>query len=670
MAHLAAPTGASLESRVRVVAVLVLLMFGGFVVRLFHLQVVEGESLRQRSQKNSIRHVDLDAPRGEVLDREGRVIATWRPSRALRVIPNDLRDRARTFAALGQLLRVPGAELDAHAGPSKGLARFRPVTLVEDLDWERLARVESHGYALPGIETFEQPRRFYPSGALAAHLLGTLGEIQAAQLEKEQYAGYQQGEVIGQTGLEARYEAHLRGTFGRRDVVVDAAGREIEKLRELPPALGGRVVLALDRDLQEQAELGFTEVPEGEPERMGAAVAIDVRNGDVLAMTSHPSYDPNVFSSRIDRETWRALTSDEWKPLRNRAIQNHYPPGSTHKAVVAAAGLQEGAIDMNTRVYCPGYYYFGGRRFGCWKKEGHGSVGVIQALQRSCDVFFYTVGVQLGIDRIAKHAHSFGLGDQTGIDLPGEVTGIVPSSEWKLRRFKEKWYPGETVSAAIGQSYNLYTPLQLAVSYAAIANGGKVMKPRLLLRLEDRDGKLVREFPPDEREHATVSGENLAIVREGLTAVVELPGGTGSRSRVPGVRVAGKTGTVQVVSLDRVRGLKELQIPVRLRDHAWFAAFAPADDPEIAVAVFVEHGLHGSSAAAPIAQRILAKYFQKRGMSPLPDGPQAAPGAKPPAPPPRPPAALAPVRQAALPSGAPPARDGAAPLAAAGVASP
>ncbi len=660
MAHLAAPTGASLEGRVRLVAVLVLLVFGVFIVRLFHLQVVEGEALRQRSQRNSIRHVELDAPRGEVLDREGRVIATWRPSRALRVIPNDLGDRARTFAALGKLLGVPSAELDAQAGPSTGLARFRPVTLVEDLDWQRLARVESHGYALAGIETFEQPRRFYPNGSLAAHLLGTLGEIQAAQLQREQYAGYRQGEVIGQTGLEARFEAHLRGVFGRRDLVVDAAGREIEKLRELPPALGGRVVLALDRDLQEEAEKGFSEVPEGEPERMGAAVAIDVRTGDVLAMTSHPTYDPNVFSSRIDRDTWRSLTSDEWKPLRNRAIQNHYPPGSTHKAVMAAAALEEHTIDTSTRVYCPGYYYFGGRRFQCWKKEGHGSVGVIQALQRSCDVFFYTVGVQLGIDRIAKHAHSFGLGALTGIDLPGEVTGIVPSSGWKLRRFKERWYPGETVSAAIGQSYNLYTPLQLAVSYAAIANGGRVMKPRLVIRLEDRDGKSLKEFPAEVHEHTTVSPKNLAIVREGLTAVVELPGGTGSRAKVPGVRVAGKTGTVQVVSLDRVRGLKEEQIPVRFRDHAWFGAFAPADAPEIAVAVFVEHGLHGSSAAAPIAQRILAKYFQTRRMSPLPAAPKPAP-ASPPAAPRTP---LVPVQQASGAGSAP------MPLAARGGAQP
>jgi penicillin-binding protein 2 len=665
MAHLAQPTGASLENRIRVLALLLVLVFGGFVFRLFQLQLVQGEELRERSQRNSIRRVTLEAPRGEVLDREGRVLASWQTAHALRVVPNDLAHRARTFAVLGQLLETDGAALDAEVGPSRGSGRFRPVSLVDSLDFAQLARVASHAHALPGVETFLRPRRFYPGGQLAAHLLGSIGEVRADQLEKPEWEGYAQGEIVGQTGLEAQYERHLRGRVGGRNVVVDAAGREVDELQRLPPAPGGRVILALDRDLQEVAEAGFRDVPEGEPLRMGAAVALDVRTGDVLVMTSSPTYDPNVFGERIDRATWRALTEDAWKPLRNRAIQNHYPPGSTHKAVMAAAALGEGVADRNTRVFCPGHYYFGGRRFGCWKKEGHGSVDVVTALQRSCDVFFYTVGVQLGIDRIAKHVKSFGLGTTTGISLPGEAPGIVPSSEWKQKRFGEKWYPGETVSAAIGQSYNLYTPLQLAVSYAAIANGGRVLRPRLVLRLEDRDGRTVEEFRSEQRMHTSVSDEVLAIVREGLTAVVESPGGTGGRSRVPGVRVAGKTGTVQVVSLDRVRGLKELEIPVRFRDHAWFGAFAPADAPEIAVAVFVEHGLHGSSAAAPIAQRILAKYFEKRGVIPPPPQPAPTPAAAPSTPPPGSAPALPAPSVTAQPS-APPATSPAPPAAANG----
>jgi penicillin-binding protein 2 len=658
-AYLTQHSGASLEGRIRFAALLVVLVFAGFVFRVFHLQLVEGDELRERSEKNSVRTVHLEAPRGEVLDREGRVIATWRPSYALRVIPNDLAARReRTFAALGQLLERPGGELEQHVGPGKGAGRFRPVTLAEDLDSTRLARVEEHRYALPGVETFLRPRRYYPSGAFASHLLGSIGEISSRQLERSDFEGYRAGEVVGQTGLEAVFERHLRGRAGGRNVVVDAAGREVESLAEVAPAPGGRVVLALDWDLQDQAERGFREVPEGEPERMGSAVAIDVRSGDVLAMASYPTYDPNVFSSPVDAATWTALTQNEWHPLNNRAIQNHYPPGSTHKAFVAAAALAEGAIDLNTRVFCPGYYYFGGRAFRCWKKEGHGSVNVVEALQRSCDVFFYTVGVKIGIDAIAKHGVGFGLGQRSGINLAGESPGILPSTAWKRERFKQPWYPGETVSASIGQSYNVITPLQLAVGYATIANGGKRMRPRLVLRLEDRDGKTVQDFAPEQLGSSTVPDASLAIVRRGLTAVVEETGGTGGRARVPGVKVAGKTGTVQVVSLSHTEGLKESQIPIRFRDHAWFAAFAPADAPEIAVAVFVEHGLHGSSSAAPIAQRILAKYFEKTGRLVVPPPrPGAAPSASPApapdetAPPPPTPLPPAPAQAPALPVG-------------------
>jgi penicillin-binding protein 2 len=342
-------------------------------------------------------------------------------------------------------------------------------------------------------------------------------------------------------------------------------------------------------------------------------VAIDVRNGDVLVMLSQPSFDPNAFSGGIDAPTWKALTGDEWDPLRNRAIQNHYPPGSIHKAIVASALLQEGVVNAHSRIFCPGSFRFGGRTYRCWKKEGHGSVDLHKALQQSCDVFFYTFGVQLGIDKLANIAKSFGLGQPTGVDLPGEASGLIPSSEWKQRRFGERWYPGETVSAAIGQGYNLYTPIQLAVSYAAVASG-QLIRPRLVLRTEGKEG--VEEMPPSPATPVGVAPEYLELVRRGMTAVVEEPGGTGGRARVPGVRVAGKTGTAQVVQLQHTEGMAESQIPIRYRDHAWFGAFAPADAPEIAVGVFVEHGLHGSTGAGPVVQRILARYFEKRGMTP------------------------------------------------------
>jgi penicillin-binding protein 2 len=605
-------TAASNDRSLRVAGAIVLLVFAGFGLRLFQLQILEGEELRRRSQENFVRTLRLRAPRGEIVDREGRVLASTRPSYELQVVPGNLEQPDVTFTALGQLLATEPAALRERVGPTRGAARYRPVRLVGDLDFDALARVETHRYALPGVVTDVQPRRHYLEGVLGAHLLGTIGEIRGDQLEQEDFRGYRAGDVIGQTGLEARLEAHLRGRDGGRNVVVDVSGRVVEVLDEIPPVPGGRAVLALDLDLQRAAEAAFLDVPEGEPPKMGAAVALDARTGDVLALVSRPTYDPNAFAGGIDAATWKALSGDEWQPLQNRAIQNHYPPGSTHKAIVAAAALTEGVITRHTRVFCPGFYRHGGRVYRCWKKGGHGSVDLHRALRESCDVFFYTAGVQLQIDRMARHARSFGLGQRTGIGLPGEAPGLVPSSDWKRKRFGEPWYPGETVSVSIGQGYNLYTPLQLAVAYAAIGNGGRVVRPRLLLRLESREGVAAEEFPPEELGHTLAPPEVLARVLDGLTAVVEETGGTGGRARVPGLRVAGKTGTAQVVRLAHTEGMKEHEIPLRYRDHGWFGALAPADDPEIAVAVFVEHGLHGSSAAGPVAQRILSVWHEKR----------------------------------------------------------
>jgi penicillin-binding protein 2 len=621
MSHLAG-TDLPIDGRLRLFAALLGAAFAIFELRLFQLQVVDVDELREQAVRNSVRSERLEAQRGEVVDREGRVLAKTRSAFELDVVPSDLQRRDVTFAALGQLLERDAAELLAQVGDPRGIARFRPVRLVGDLDDVQLARVETHRFALPGVTTRVRPLRHYLDGAIAAHLLGTLGEIRGDQLEQEAFTDYRSGDIIGQTGLEAVLEAHLRGRSGGRNVMVDAAGREVQVLDEIAPETGARVMLALDLDLQRVAWEAFHDVPEGEPPKMGSAVALDVRTGDVLVMLSQPSFDSNAFSGGIDGATWKALTGDEWDPLRNRAIQNHYPPGSTHKAIVAAALLQEGVVDAHSRAFCPGFFRFGGRTYRCWKKEGHGSVNLHKAIQQSCDVYFYTFGVQLGIDKLANIAKSFGLGQPTGVGLSGEVGGLVPSSEWKERRFGERWYPGETVSAAIGQGYNLYTPMQLAVSYAAIASG-ELIQPRLVLRIEGDEG--VEEPPAGRRTRVAVAPEYLALVRRGMMAVVEEPGGTGGRARVPGVKVAGKTGTAQVVQLQHTEGMSESEIPIRYRDHAWFGAFAPADAPEIAVGVFVEHGLHGSTGAGPVVQRILTRYFEKRGMTP-PSAPQVAQG--------------------------------------------
>lgn len=608
------------------------LVFALFAGRLFQLQLIEGDDLRRRAEQNSVRTVRIEAPRGEILDRDGRPIATTRPAFGLEVVPEDLRGGDVTFAALGQLLGADPVALAA-AVPARRSGRFKPVRLADDLTPDQLARVEVHRYALAGVATDVRPRRHYVEGSLAAHLLGSLGEIRGDQLEREAYQGYRPGDVIGQSGLEAHFEPQLRGQAGGRNVVVDVAGRVVDVLDEVRPLPGQRVVLALDLDLQRTAEQAMDEIVlPNDPHAKGAVVAIDARTGDVLAMVSRPAFDPNDFAGRVDAATWKGLISDPWVPLQNRAIQNQFPPGSTFKAFVAAAALHEGVIDEHTSVFCPGSYWYGGRAYRCWKRGGHGNVNVHIALRSSCDVFFYTVGVKLGIERLAEFGSRLGLGRPSGLGLAHEAAGVMPSPEWKRKRFGERWYPGETVSVSIGQGYNLTTPLQLAVAYAALANGGKLLRPRLALRVESRDGALLEEFPPEVRSELHLAPRHVEAVLRGLEAVVSEPGGTGGRSRVPGVRVGGKTGTSQVVSLKRTEGMAEADIPVRYRDHAWFASFAPVEAPEIAVAVFIEHGLHGSSAAAPVSQRILQRYFEKTGRIAPPPPPEPPAEAAPPAP--------------------------------------
>jgi penicillin-binding protein 2 len=606
------------EGRLAWVAVGIVLVFSVFGLRLFQLQLVQGEDLRGRSERNFIRTQRIEAPRGEIVDRRHRTLATTRPAFDLAAIASELQQADRTFSALAELVGDDAAQLRERFGKPSGRQRFQPTLLHADLDYEKLARVESHRFALPGVVTAVRPHREYVGGVLAAHLLGSIGEIRKDQLESLAFANHRQGDIVGQTGLEAALEDHLHGRAGGRNVVVDVAGREIEVVDEIRARPGGIAVLALDRDLQEVAEAGFASDDPEQPDKMGGLVALDPRNGDVLAMVSRPTYDPNAFAGGIDPALWSTLTRDEWKPLQNRAVAGQYPPGSTYKAFVAAAALQEGVIDRHTRFFCPGSFSFGRRAYRCWRKEGHGSVDVRDALIRSCDVFFYNAGLRLGIDRLAFFARGFGLGQPTGVDVAGEKEGLVPTSAWKQRRMKEPWMAGETVSASIGQGFNLTTPIQLAVAYAAIANGGTLVQPRLVLRLEDANGDLVTDRPVVTRGRVPVDEPHLAVVRDGLVGVVQAGGGTGGRARVAGVTVAGKTGTAQVVKLERTEELDEHKIPLKYRDHAWFACYAPAEAPEIVVAVVAEHGGHGGSAAAPIAQRVLARYFAARN-APVPE---------------------------------------------------
>lgn len=621
------------ELRLGLIALVVVAVFVVFVLRLFQLQVLEGADLASRSVRNSVRTLRLEAPRGDIVDREGRALATSRPAFRVQVIADDVQSVGRTYSVLGDLIARDAAEIGALVGRPTGRKRFQPVVIEGDLGYEARARVEAHRYALPGVVTDMTPRRHYVESHRAAHLLGTIGEIDAEQLGSGAFADYRSGEVVGKIGIEAELEPHLRGRAGGRNVVIDVAGQEIEVIGEVAPVPGGRLVLTLDLDLQRAAEEAFRSEDPEEPDRMGALVAIDPRNGDVLAMASLPAYDPNAFAGGIDSETWSSLTGDEWKPLRNRAISAQYPPGSTYKPIVALAGLAEGKIDSGTTVFCPGYYRLGRRVYRCWKRGGHGEVDMVAALRDSCDVFFYELGIELGVDTIASFARRFGLGDRTGVHLAGEASGLIPTRAWKERARRESWIKGETVSASIGQGYNLVTPIQLANAFAALANGGRRYRPRVVQRLETWDGQVVQALAPSEPVDAGIDPALLARVRTGLVAVVEgTPGrpatdfdpgtqeihGTGARARVPGLSVAGKTGTSQVVSLDLVKDLEEDEVPVRYRDHALFAAFAPAESPEIAVAVVVEHaGKGGGAVAAPMAQKVIARWYEKKqGLEP------------------------------------------------------
>jgi penicillin-binding protein 2 len=608
--RLAAGVDSSIVKRLIFIAVFIVLIFAVFGVRLFQLQVIEGEDLGNRARRNSVRTVRLEAPRGDIVDRFGRELATTRPAFGVHVMPAELRERALTLAALGNLLDQDPSELSERVGTPKGRARFQPVRVAKDLPYDSRTRVESHLYALPGVFTDASPRRYYVGGSLAAHVLGYTGEIHTKQLEKRSFADYRSGDVIGQAGVESRYESILRGRAGGRNVVVDVAGRIDEVLDEVEATPGGTLMLTIDRDLQRAAEDAFLPDVIGGEEKRGAVVALDPRNGDVLALVSHPAFDPNSFAGGIDSATWKQLTESEGRPIQNRALAGQYPPGSTYKVFVAAAALEEKAIALDDRVFCPGTFKLGRRTYRCWKRGGHGSVNLHDALVRSCDVFFYQLGLKLGIDRMAFFANGFHLGRRTGIALGNESPGIIPTRAWKERRFTEVWLKGETVSASIGQGYNLTTPMQLAVAYAAIANGGTIFRPRILLRRAGPDDTVEQGPEPEALGKVPVSPDHLATITRALEGVIHGEGGTGRRARIPGVRVAGKTGTAQVVHLKETEDLEEDEIPLKFRDHGWFAAFAPVEAPEIVVVALAEHGGHGGSAAGPIVNAVLSRYFK------------------------------------------------------------
>jgi len=593
-----------LRRRARLLYVILAFIFLGLVSRLVFLQIIHGERYTFLSENNRIRIKRVPGTRGMMFDRQGQLLVDSRPSFDLIFVPEDSEEPENTLRLLARYLKRDENEILKTYEEGKSRAAFDEMILGRDVDWSAVVAVESHQLELPGVNLRTRPRRSYADGAMAAHVLGYLGEINQKQLKILKEQGYVVGDEIGQYGLERRWEELLRGQSGGQQVEVDALGRRVRVLHEVTDVPGYTVRLTLDRQMQEAAY----EALNG---KQGTLVALDVNSGAILALASTPAFDPNVFARGIKSEEWSALIKDQLRPLSNRATQGQFPPGSTFKIIMAIAALEEGVINPESFIQDPGFFPFGNRSFRDWKKGGHGAVNFHRAIVESCDTYFYQLGPKLGIDRIAKWARAFGLGEKTGIALDDERNGVIPDTEWKRKRYRQPWFPGETVSVAIGQGYVTVTPLQLANMMAAVANGGKLFRPYLVSKVESVDGATVREYGPELIRTIELKPDTLNRVRSALADVVSGAGGTGGAARTPLIQIAGKTGTAQVIEM-KAAYLKSEQLSYFNRDHAWFVSYAPVDNPQVAIAVLVEHGGHGGEAAAPIAKKVFEKFVEEQ----------------------------------------------------------
>ena len=597
----------SLRRRVGAAIVVVMVFFSLIILRLWSLQINHGEEYRNRADSNRVRIRQVAAPRGHILDRKGREIVTNRPAFNVVLMREDSRDLDDVLKRLAPILNEDITVLWNRVREASGTPRYLPIRLKEDIDWKTLAYLENHNKDFSGIRIEVQPVRVFHYQDLAANVIGYLGAISKTELEEADKTVYRGGDLIGKMGLEKLREADLRGEKGNNYSEVDAKGFERKLLKSDDPMPGREIRLTLDVDLQQAAE-SLMEIGE----KSGAVVAMEVKTGRLLAVVSTPHIRLNDFVGGISRDKWKELLDNPKHPLLNKVVQATYPPGSTYKVVTALAGLASGVITPDTPIYCPGHYTFGNRRYGCWKKGGHGTVTLMRALEESCDVYFYLVGQRVGVDTLAEFAGKFGLGRKTGVELEHEKSGLTPTKKWKLSRYQTKWQDGETLSTAIGQGFNLTSPLQICQMTATLANGGKLFRPQIVEQVTDPDGKVVQMFRPELLEEIKGVDQYLGLIRQGLVGVVNGPHGTARGAKIEGITVAGKTGTAQVVKVAAYRHLQEEDIPYKFRDHAWFTAFAPAEDPEIAVTVLVEHGLHGGSGAAPIATAVMKEFFRDR----------------------------------------------------------
>lgn len=588
-----------LRSRLAWWRLLVILLFGGLVLRFWQLQIVRSTMYEQLARANHVRPIPESAPRGLILDRYGRIIAENRPSFNL-VLDED---RPETLEALRDLVGLD--ETDVSTEEYLRQARMGPAILKEDIPLEEVARVEARQLELPGAHIQFVPRRYYPAGPVAAHIVGYVGRMTEEQLNEDAFEGAEPNDYVGQAGVERVYNKLLMGRNGVQRVVVNSMGRRERVLDQVPPVWGESVQLSIDLDLQKAAEEAFGD-------DAGAIVALDPRSGQVLALGSFPEYDPNFFSGRFDKKAWLDLVDDEEHPLQNRAIQGRYAPGSTFKLVVAAAALEQEIATPDTEFYCQGWVRMYGNVFHCARASGHGRLNMTDAIAQSCNSYFYQLGAKLPIETIARYGHLFGLGANTGIDLPHEVSGLIPDPEWKKAVRNEPWYAGETISVAVGQGSVLVTAMQMARLAAVVGTSGDLYHPRLFLR-ELPAGVAPEPYPDDippspPARHVGFRVETWRTLQEGMFRAVNFHG-TAGRARLEGITVSGKTGTAQVASRSRISETVDRERPERLRNHAWFIGYAPRVNPEIAIAVLVEHGGGGGAAAAPIARKVLQAYF-------------------------------------------------------------
>ena len=596
----------------------VVLAFAALAVGFWLLQVAQHEKYRRLAENNHQRTIALTAPRGVVFDRDGRVLVENRYSLNISLVREQVEDIEASIELLAEVAGVPSSDLWSVVERHRRDPVYRPIVLIRDASLGQVAAVAAHALELPGLFVQQLPTRYYPAGEVAAHLFGYVGEVSDAQLASAEFQNVRSGSVVGKSGMEQTYNQFLMGRDGARRVVVDSIGREIDTIGEVAANEGRQLQLTLDYDLQQAAEDAFAVAG-----FHGAAVALDPRSGEILALVSLPAYDPNAFALGIDQDIWDALNQDTLRPLTNRALQGTYPPGSTFKIAMVVAALQEGIVTPNFRVSCRGGGTFYGRFSEC--HTTHGSVDMREALEQSCNTYFYTLGEMLEIDQIHKWATALGLGELSGLDLPHEVQGLMPSTAWKREARGEPWYPGETISVAIGQGAVSVTPISMAVMMATVANGGTRVTPHLLKAVNDGMGWTPWQ-PPGPQSEVSLSATTLSTVTDGLWYVVNRAG-TGRRGRIEGRDVIGKTGTAQVISLQGRIAAGDTERD--LRDHGWFVFAAPAGAPEIAGVVFGEHAEHGYL-AAPIAKHVMETYFAKqegrpRPVLPLPARPQVLP---------------------------------------------